>query len=236
MFVSFMKISACWLLHRLIKLSKKNFRKADGWPPPSQPQLLLRQCCFVRVICFPCLRVEGFVNFQSKPTVHDSSIFDRFRTDDLWLVNLSLVRISFGEFVLKGFLFCLTPAPLWSLGTLLSHGFLNLATARQVTSFTHAPKISDPVVRFSHDLLVIRDHLCEKKREPIATANSLKSIVETCWFLQKVDFNEICWEKRPVKPRPNLRTSFCRRDLKNTQPHLKLWFLSGKIVALRLQY
>jgi len=34
-------------------------------------------------------------------------------------------------------------------------------------------------------------------------------------------FNKICWEKRPAKPQPNLRTSFWRRDLKKTQPHLK---------------
>jgi len=43
-----------------------------------------------------------------------------------------------------------------------------------------------------------------------------------CWLLHRlIKFNKICWEKRPAKPRPNLRTSFCRRDLKNTQPHLK---------------
>jgi len=28
------------------------------------------------------LLVKGFVNFQSKPTVHDLSILDRFRTDN----------------------------------------------------------------------------------------------------------------------------------------------------------
>jgi len=33
------------------------------------------------------------------------------------------------------------------LGTLLGHGFLNLATDQQVTSFIPAPKVSDPVVR-----------------------------------------------------------------------------------------
>ena len=38
------------------------------------------------------------------------------------------------------------------------------------------------------DLLVIRDHWCQKKREPIATANSVKSILESSWFLKKVDF------------------------------------------------
>jgi len=41
-----------------------------------------------------------------------------------------------------------------------------------------------------------------------------------CWLLHRLI--KICWEKRPAKPRPNLRTSFCRRDLKNTQPHLKI--------------
>ena len=39
-----------------------------------------------------------------------------------------------------------------------------------------------------HDLLVIRDHWCWKKREPIATANSVQSIVESSWFLKKVDY------------------------------------------------
>jgi len=43
-----------------------------------------------------------------------------------------------------------------------------------------------------------------------------------CWLLHRwIIFNKICWEKRPAKTRPNLRTSFCRCDLKNTQPHLK---------------
>jgi len=42
-----------------------------------------------------------------------------------------------------------------------------------------------------------------------------------CWLLHRlIKFNRICWEKRPAKTRPNLRTSFCRRNLKNTQPHL----------------
>jgi len=45
--------------------------------------------------------------------------------------------------------------------------------------------------------------------------------ISACWLLHcSIKFNKICWEKRPVKPRPNLRTSFCRRDLKNTQPHI----------------
>ena len=42
------------------------------------------------------------------------------------------------------------------------------------------------------------------------------------WLLHRlINFNKICWEKRPAKPRPNLQTSFCRRDVKNTQSHLK---------------
>jgi len=45
--------------------------------------------------------------------------------------------------------------------------------------------------------------------------------ISACWLLHRlIKFNKICWEKRPAKPRPNLRTSFCRRDLKNTKPHL----------------
>jgi len=46
--------------------------------------------------------------------------------------------------------------------------------------------------------------------------------ISACWLLHRLfKFNKICWENRPAKPRPNLWTSFCRRDLKNTQPHLK---------------
>jgi len=47
--------------------------------------------------------------------------------------------------------------------------------------------------------------------------------ISACWLLHRlIRFNKICWEKRPAKDRPNLRTSFWRRDLKNTQPHLKV--------------
>ena len=47
--------------------------------------------------------------------------------------------------------------------------------------------------------------------------------ISACWLLHRlIKLNKICWEKRPVKPQPNLRTSFCRRDLKNTQHHLKV--------------
>jgi len=50
--------------------------------------------------------------------------------------------------------------------------------------------------------------------------------ISACWLLHRlIKFNKIWWEKRPAKPWPNLRTSFCRRDLKNTQPHLK-WVYS----------
>jgi len=46
--------------------------------------------------------------------------------------------------------------------------------------------------------------------------------ISACWLLHRlIKFDKICWEKRPAIPRPNLRTSFWRRDLKNTQPHLK---------------
>ena len=53
--------------------------------------------------------------------------------------------------------------------------------------------------------------------------------ISACWLLHRlIKFNKICWEKRPAHPRPNMRTSFCRGDLKNTQPHLKpilvTWF------------
>jgi len=46
--------------------------------------------------------------------------------------------------------------------------------------------------------------------------------ISACWSLHRlIKLNKICWEKRPAKPRPNLQTSFCRRHLENTQPHLK---------------
>ena len=47
-----------------------------------------------------------------------------------------------------------------------------------------------------------------------------------CWLLHRLI--KICWEKRPAKPRPNQRTSFCRRDLKNTQPHLNNSFFQNR--------
>jgi len=47
--------------------------------------------------------------------------------------------------------------------------------------------------------------------------------ISACRLLHRlIKFNKICWEKRPAKPRRNLRTSFWRRDLKNTQPHLNV--------------
>jgi len=47
--------------------------------------------------------------------------------------------------------------------------------------------------------------------------------ISACWLLHRLmKFNKICWEKRPAHPRPNMRTSFCRGDLKDTQPHLKI--------------
>jgi len=46
--------------------------------------------------------------------------------------------------------------------------------------------------------------------------------ISACWLLHRlIKLNKICWERWPAKPRPNLRTSFCRCDLKITQPHLK---------------
>jgi len=38
-----------------------------------------------------------------------------------------------------------------------------------------------------HDFLVIHDHWCQKKQEPIVTANSVQSIIESSWFLKKVN-------------------------------------------------
>ena len=113
--------------------------------------------------------------------------FDRFRTDDPWLVNLSLDRISLEEFVLKWFFllsYASYPAILedligsrvsescnWSASDVFHSRTKNLRSGRSIP----------------HDLLVTRDHWSQKKREPTATANSVKSIVESSWFLKKVD-------------------------------------------------
>ena len=41
--------------------------------------------------------------------------------------------------------------------------------------------------------------------------------ISACWLLHRsIKFNKICWEKRPAHSRPNMRTSFCRGELKNT--------------------
>ena len=65
----------------------------------------------------------------------------------------------------------------------------------------------------------------------VKTLSKLRMIVSfikisACWLLHRlIKFNKIYWEKRPAKPRPNLRTSFWRRDLKNTQHHIntRVW-------------
>jgi len=93
-------------------------RLTSTLPTPALATSILLGCGLPLV--FTC---GGSLELQSKPTVRDSSIFDRFRTDDAWLVNLGLVRISFEEFFLEIFSFCLTPAALRSLGTLLVTGF-----------------------------------------------------------------------------------------------------------------
>ena len=64
--------------------------------------------------------------------------------------------------------------------------------------------------------------------------------ISACWLLHRlIKFYKICWEKRPAKPQPNLQTSFYRRDLKNTQPHLKvshvllcLWLVPSHLMCL----
>ena len=89
------------------------------------------------------------------------------------------------------------------------------------------------ILDFWCQLVVIRFVKTLSKRRMFVS--SMK--ISACWLLHRlIKFNKICWEKRPAKTRPNLRTSFCRRDLNNTKPHLKVRFLSGIIVALRLQY
>jgi len=75
------------------------------------------------------------------------------------------------------------------------------------------------ILDFWCQLVVIRFVKTLSKRH--MCVSSMK--ISACWLLHRwIIFNKICWEKRPAKSRPNLWTSFCRRDLKNTQPHLKI--------------
>jgi len=73
------------------------------------------------------------------------------------------------------------------------------------------------ILDFWCQLVVIRFVKTLSKRRMFASFMKISA----CWLLHRlIKFNKICWEKRPAKPRPNLRKSFCKRDLKNTQPHL----------------
>jgi len=79
-------------------------------------------------------------------------------------------------------------------------------------------KILFDILDFWCQLVVIRFVKTLSKRRMFVSFMKTSA----CWLPHRlIKFNKICWEKRPSKPRPNLRTSFCRRDLKNTQPHLK---------------
>ena len=75
------------------------------------------------------------------------------------------------------------------------------------------------ILDFWCQLVVIRLVKTLSKRRMFVS--SMK--ISACWLLHRwIIFNKICWEKRPAKTRPNPRTSFCRRDLKNIQPHLNV--------------
>ena len=96
--------------------------------------------------------------------------------------------------------------------------------------FPHPISVADAICGTRFDLLILFDILdfwCQlvvirfvktlSKRRMFVS--SMK--ISACWLLHRlIKFNKFCWEKRPAKPRPNLRTSLCRRDLKNTKPHL----------------
>ena len=74
------------------------------------------------------------------------------------------------------------------------------------------------ILDFWCQLVVIRFVKTLSKRRMFVSSMKFPA----CWLLHRlIKFNKFCWEKRPAKPRPNLRTSFCRRDLKNIKPHLK---------------
>ena len=73
------------------------------------------------------------------------------------------------------------------------------------------------ILDFWCQLVVIRFVKTRSKRRMFVSFMKISA----CWFLHcLIKFNKFFWEKRPAKLRPNLQTSFSRRDLKNTQPHL----------------
>ena len=150
-------------------------------------QLLLRWSCFVRVMCSPSLLVDSFVNFPIKT---NGSWFVDFWQIQNWRSmtrqSESCPNFLWGVRFKGGFLlpYASSPAILGDLiGSLVSES-CNWSASDVFHSRTENLRSGRSI---PHDLLVIRDNWCQKKREPIATTNSVKSIVESSWFLKKVD-------------------------------------------------
>jgi len=170
-----------------LRVSKKNFRKADDWPPPCQPQLLLLRCCLVRDLAsrvyvwrfsWTSIKTNGswFVKFWQIQNWRSMTRQSESCPNFLWGVRFT------GIFLL---LYASSPA---ILGDLVGSRVSESCDCSASDVFHSRTKNLRSGRSIPHDLLVIRDHWCQKKREPIATANSVKSIVESSWFLKKVDY------------------------------------------------
>jgi len=150
-------------------------------------------------------------------TKHDICITTKHLHIDTWeeyhrfLLGFDLTTFKFRVYCYAhcAIVYILTQIPLWK--SLINLGCL------------YPQRVID-----QNDLFDILDFRCQlqkirllktlpKRRMFISFMN-----ISACWLLHRlIKFNKVCWEKRPVKPRPNLQTSFCRRSLKNNQPHLK---------------
>ena len=105
--------------------------------------------------------------------------------------------------------------PLWYQCVLLSYIICEVSLLTERTDYRSnlAKTILFDILDFWCQLVVIRFVKTLSKRRMFV----LSMKISACWLLHRwIKFNKICWEKRPAKTRPNLRTSFCRRDFKNT--------------------
>ena len=88
------------------------------------------------------------------------------------------------------------------------------------------------ILDFWCQLVVIRFVKTLSKRRMFVS--SMK--IWACWLLHRlIKFNKICWEKRPVKTRSNLWTSFCRREETLGQNILKSEIDTNLITKLLLR-
>ena len=96
-----------------------------------------------------------------------------------------------------------------------------------ISTMYYRSKVRFKTILFDSDMLAFWSQLEEIRFvKTLSTRRMFVSCmkISACWLVHRlIKFNKICWEKRPVKPRPNLRTSFWRRDLRNTQTHLEMF-------------